>query len=61
LSVTAEPIHPDQLNGQARFRVDLVAHLDSLRGRAGRAAGGVACSRQEPLGLGVLMVALNHG
>jgi hypothetical protein len=26
----ADPIHPDQLDGQARFRADLVAYLDSL-------------------------------
>ena len=25
----AEPIHPDQLAGEARFRADLVAYLDS--------------------------------
>jgi hypothetical protein len=28
--MTADPIHPDQLHGQARFRADLVAYLDSL-------------------------------
>jgi hypothetical protein len=26
----ADPIHPDQLHGQQRFRADLVAYLDSL-------------------------------
>jgi hypothetical protein len=26
----ADPIHPDQLDGQQRFRADLVAYLDSL-------------------------------
>ena len=25
-----EPIHPDQLAGEQRFRADLVAYLDSL-------------------------------
>jgi hypothetical protein len=26
----ADPIHPDQLDGPARFRADLAAYLDSL-------------------------------
>jgi hypothetical protein len=26
----ADPIHTDQLNGDQRFRADLVAYLDSL-------------------------------
>jgi hypothetical protein len=26
----ADPIHPDQLADEARFRADLVAYLDSL-------------------------------
>jgi hypothetical protein len=26
----ADPIHPDQLGGEQRFRADLVAYLDSL-------------------------------
>jgi hypothetical protein len=26
----ADPYHPDQLAGEARFRADLVAYLDSL-------------------------------
>jgi hypothetical protein len=26
----ADPIDPDQLDGQARFRADLLAYLDSL-------------------------------
>jgi hypothetical protein len=26
----ADPIHPDQLHGDQRFRADLVAYLDSL-------------------------------
>jgi hypothetical protein len=26
----ADPVHPEQLDGRARFRPDLVAYLDSL-------------------------------
>jgi hypothetical protein len=26
----ADPIHPDQLHGEQRFRADLVTYLDSL-------------------------------
>jgi hypothetical protein len=26
----ADPIHPDQLHGEQRFRADLAAYLDSL-------------------------------
>jgi hypothetical protein len=26
----ADPIHPDQLDGEQRFRADLVVYLDSL-------------------------------
>jgi hypothetical protein len=26
----ADPIHPDQLGSEARFRADLVSYLDSL-------------------------------
>jgi hypothetical protein len=56
----ADPIHPDQLHGPARFRVDLVAYLDSLPiGELAELLGELPRSRQEPLGLGVLMVALN--
>ena len=57
----ADPIHPDQLDGQARFRADLVAYLDSLPiSELASCWGELPRSRQEPLGLGVLMVALNE-
>jgi hypothetical protein len=57
----ADPTHPDQLGGEARFRADLVAYLDSLSVQelAGL-LGELPSSRQEPLQLGVLMVALNE-
>jgi hypothetical protein len=57
----ADPTHPDQLGGEARFRADLVAYLDSLPiGELAELLGDLPRSRQEPLGLGVLMVALNE-
>jgi hypothetical protein len=57
----ADPIHPDQLHGDQRFRADLVAYLDSLpvNDLAGL-LGELPSSRQQPLRLGVLMVALNE-
>jgi hypothetical protein len=57
----ADPIHPDQLHGEARFRADLAAYLDSLPIRElAELLGELPRSRQEPLGLGVLMIALNE-
>jgi hypothetical protein len=59
--MTADPTHPDQPDGQARFRADLVAYLDSLPvGELADLLGELPGSRQEPLQLGVLMVALNE-
>jgi hypothetical protein len=56
-----DPIHPDQLAGEQRFRADLVAYLDSLPiGELAELLGELPRSRQEPLGLGVLMIALNE-
>jgi hypothetical protein len=57
----ADPIHPDQLAGDQRFRADLIAYLDSLPvGELAELLSELPRSRQEPLGLGVLMVALNE-
>jgi hypothetical protein len=57
----ADPVHPGELAGQARFRADLVAHLDSLPvGELAELLGDLPSSRQKPLGLGVLMIALNE-
>jgi hypothetical protein len=57
----ADPIHPHQLDGAARFRADLTAYLDSLSvGELAELLGELPRSRQEPLGLGVLMIALNE-
>jgi hypothetical protein len=57
----ADPVHPDQLDGQQRFRADLVAYLDSLPvGELAELLGELPSSRQQPLGLGVLMIALNE-
>jgi hypothetical protein len=57
----ANPIHPDHLDGPARFRDDLVAYLDSLPvGELAELLEELPRSRQEPLELGVLMVALNE-
>jgi hypothetical protein len=58
----ADLIHPEQLDGEARFCADLVAYLDSLTvGELAELLGELPRSRQQPLGLGVLMVALNGG
>jgi hypothetical protein len=57
----ADPIHPDRLDGAARFRADLVAYLDGLPvGELAALLGELPRSRQQPLGLGVLMIALNE-
>jgi hypothetical protein len=57
----ADPTNPDQLGGEARFRADLVAYLDSLRAHElAELLGELPSSRQQPLQLGVLMVALNE-
>jgi hypothetical protein len=57
----ADPIHPDQLDGEQRFRADLAAYLDSLPvGELAELVGELPSSRQEPLGLGVLMIALTE-
>jgi hypothetical protein len=57
----ADPIHPDQLGDNARFRADLVAYLDSLPvGELAELLGELPRSRQQPLELGVLMIALNE-
>jgi hypothetical protein len=56
-----DPIYPDQLDGDQRFRADLVAYLDSLPvTKLADLLGELPGSRQEPLQLGVLMVALNE-
>jgi hypothetical protein len=55
------PADPTQPDGEARFRADLVAYLDSLSvHELGELLGELPSSRQEPLQLGVLMVALNE-
>jgi hypothetical protein len=57
----ADPIHPDQLHGDQRLRADLVAFLDSLPvGELAELLSELPRSRQQPLGLGVLMIALNE-
>jgi hypothetical protein len=57
----ADPFHPDQLSGEQRFRADLAAYLDSLPVRElAELLGELPGSRQQPLGLGVLMIALNE-
>jgi hypothetical protein len=58
----ADPTGPDRTDGQARFRADLVAYLDSLSvPQLGELLGELpSVGRQEPLQLGVLMVALNE-
>ena len=49
----ADPIHPDQLGGEARFRADLVAYLDSLPvNELADLLGELPGSRQQPLQLG---------
>jgi hypothetical protein len=57
----ADPIDPDQLDGQARFRADLLAYLDSLPvHELADLLGELPSRRQQPLQLGVLVVALNE-
>jgi hypothetical protein len=57
----ADPIHSHQLHGDQRFRADLVAYLDSLPiGELAELLGELPSRRQQPLGLGVLMIALNE-
>jgi hypothetical protein len=57
----ADPIHPDQLHGDQRFRADLVAYLDSLPvNELAELLSDLPSARQQPLGLGVLMIALNE-
>jgi hypothetical protein len=52
---------PDRPDGQAWFRADLAAYLDSLLApELAELLGALPSSRQEPLRLGVLMVALNE-
>jgi hypothetical protein len=56
-----DPIHPDQLAGEQRFRADLVAYLDSLPvGELAERLGELPSRRQQPLGMGVLLAALNE-
>jgi hypothetical protein len=57
----ADPLHPDQLAGEQRFRADLPAYQDSLPiGELAELLGELPGSRQQPLQLGVLLVALNE-
>jgi hypothetical protein len=57
----ADPIHPEQLHGEQRFRADLVAYLDSLPvGELAELLAELPSRRQQPLQLGVLMIALNE-
>ena len=56
-----DPTRPDQPDGQQRFRADLLAYLDSLPvHELGELLGELPSSRQEPLQVGVLIVALNE-
>jgi hypothetical protein len=56
----ADPTHPDQPGGEQRFRADLLDYLDSLpTHELADLLGELPSSRQEPLQLGVLMIALN--
>jgi hypothetical protein len=56
-----DPIHPDQLGGEQRFRADLLAYLDSLPvNELVELLGDLPRSRQQPLGFAVLMIALNE-
>jgi hypothetical protein len=49
----ADPIHPDQLDGERRFRADLLAYLDSLPiGELAELLADLSRSCQEPLGWG---------
>jgi hypothetical protein len=56
-----DPIHLDQLDGEQRFRADLLAYLDSLPvNELVELLGDLPRSRQQPLGLAVLMIALKE-
>jgi hypothetical protein len=51
----------DQHDGEQRFRADLAAYLDSLSvHELAELIGESTSSRQQPLQLGVLLVALNE-
>jgi hypothetical protein len=51
LLMPADPIHPEQLAGNARFRADLAAYLDSLPvNELAELLGELPRSRQQPLG-----------
>jgi hypothetical protein len=55
------PTLPEPTGGQQRFRADLLAYLDSLSvHELADLLGELPSSRQEPLQLGVLMVAMNE-
>jgi|SRR6266508_3893668 len=57
----ADPSHPDQLAGAARFRAGPVAYLDSLPvHELAHRLGELPSNHQQPLQLGVLMIALNE-
>jgi WhiB family redox-sensing transcriptional regulator len=61
LPMSADSIHPDQLGGEARFRADLLAYLDGLPvHELADLLGDLPNSRQQPLQLGVLTIALNE-
>jgi hypothetical protein len=49
LLMPADPIHPDQLAGEQRFRADLLAYLDSLPVGELAELLGEPSSRREPL------------
>jgi len=56
-----DPTRPDQPDSQQRFRADLLAYLDSLPvHELGELLGELPSSRQEPLQVGVLIVASNE-
>jgi hypothetical protein len=56
-----DPVHPDQLDGEQWFRADLLAYLDSLPvGALAELLAELPSRRQQPLQLGVLLVALNE-
>jgi hypothetical protein len=58
----ADPTGPARPDGETRFRADLVAYLDSLSVQElGESLGELpSVGRDEPLRLGVLMIALNE-
>jgi hypothetical protein len=57
----SDPIHPDQLDAEARFRADLVSYLDSLPvPKLAELLRELPSRRQQPLGLRMLKVALNE-